>query len=243
MPVINRPNLKKLAPLNINPAYARAGISSTNEHLKNNFDTLHNQMRNMPVSHFKEARDVPDYSGIRQSGFYSIIQSHDFLLNRDSDDVFIHACRQSPEYQGEFAGDKFHISVQREMVPQAFQALSGLLFSEDSPVDKWKMTDPERIDKQARLSVGAQFTLYIKPDQENSQYSASMLHNTREFIACLESRLSEKGIIPGQCPDSDVHPESWQYLSYRNELRSERTGSEAQSRALREEPFYRLMTE
>lgn len=243
MPIINRPNMKKLAPLNINPAYARAGIPSTNEHLRNNFDTLHNQMRDMPVPHFKEVLDLPDYSEIRQSGFYSIIQSHDFLLNKNSDDVFIHACRQSPKYQGEFAGDKFHISVQRDMLPQAFQALSGLLFSEDSPVDKWKMTDLERVDKQNRLSVGAQFTLYIKPDQENSQYSVSLLHNIREFIACLESRLSEKGIMPGQSPDSDVHPECWKYLSYRNELRSERYGSEAQSRALREEPFYRLMTE
>ncbi|EBS5119655.1 type III secretion system effector phosphothreonine lyase [Salmonella enterica subsp. enterica serovar Telelkebir] len=243
MPIIHRPNQKKLAPLNINPAYARADISPTNEHLKHNFDTLHNQMRDMPVSHFKEAMDVPDYSEIRQSGFFSVSQIHDFELNKNSDDVFIHARRQSPKYQGEFAGDKFHISVQREMVPQAFQALSGLLFSEDSPVDKWKITDLERADKQARLSVGAQFTLYIKPDQENSQYSASLLHNTREFIARLESRLSEKGIIPGQCPDSDVHPENWQYLSYRNELRSDRSGSEVQSQALREEPFYRLMTE
>lgn len=93
------------------------------------------------------------------------------------------------------------------------------------------------------MSVSAQFTLYIKPDQENSQYSASLLHNIRDFIACLESRLFNNGIIPGQCPGSDVHPESWQYLSYRNELRSGRSGSEMQSRALRQEPFYRLMTE
>ncbi|EOW7406836.1 hypothetical protein [Salmonella enterica] len=94
----------------------------------------------MPVSHFKEALDEPDYSEIHQIGFYSVIQNHDFLLNKDSDDVFIHASRQSIKYQGEFAGDKFHISVQREMVPQAFQALSGLLFSEDSPVGEWKVT-------------------------------------------------------------------------------------------------------
>jgi phosphothreonine lyase len=239
VPIINRLNLKKPAPLNM----AWASIPSTNEHLKNNFDTLHNQMRDMPVSHFKEALDVPDYSEICQSGLDSIIQSHDFLLNKDSDSAFIYAFRQSPKYQGISDGDKFHISVQRDMLPQAFQALSGLLFSEDSPVDTWKMTDLDRIDKKHRLSVGAQFTLYIKPDQKNSHYSVSLLHNIREFIACLESRLSENGIISGQCPDSDVHPEYWQYLSYRNELRSERYGSEAQSRVLREEPFYRLMAE
>lgn len=128
-------------------------------------------------------------------------------------------------------------------MPQAFQLLSGLLFSEDSPIDKWKVTNLERVDQQARVSVGAQFTLYIKPDQENSQYSSSLLHNIRDFIECLESRLSNNGIIPGQRPESDVHPENWQYFSYRNELRSERSGSEIQSQTLREEPFYRLMTE
>jgi phosphothreonine lyase len=129
------------------------------------------------------------------------------------------------------------------MVPQAFQALSGLLFSEDSPVDKWKVTDMEQVDQQARVSLGAQFTLYIKPDQENSLYSASLLHKTRQFIECLEVRLSENGVISGQCPESDVHPENWKYLSYRNELRSRHDGGEMQRQALREEPFYRLMTE
>ncbi|WDC32317.1 type III secretion system effector phosphothreonine lyase (plasmid) [Escherichia albertii] len=238
---INRPNQQKLPPLHIESTYAGASRSSANEHLKNNFDTLHNNMRNMPVSCFKEAQGVPDYSGIRQIDYFDMSQG--FLLNTDSSDVFIHACRDTPKNQGKFAGDKFHISVQRDMMPQAFQLLSGLLFSEDSPIDKWKVTNLERVDQQARVSVGAQFTLYIKPDQENSQYSSSLLHNIRDFIECLESRLSNNGIIPGQRPESDVHPENWQYFSYRNELRSERSGSEIQSQTLREEPFYRLMTE
>ncbi|EFO3220913.1 hypothetical protein DPV23_25140 [Escherichia coli] len=46
-----------------------------------------------------------------------------------------------------------------------------------------------------------------------------------------------------QPPGCLLDPESWRYLSYRNELRSGRSGSEMQSQALREEPFYRLMTE
>ncbi|HGX3700675.1 TPA: type III secretion system effector phosphothreonine lyase [Escherichia coli] len=238
---INRPNLKKPPCLSIKSTYAGASRPNTNEYLKNNIDTLHNKMRNMPISHFKEALDVPDYSGMRQIDLFSMSQG--FQLNKNSNDVFIHACRHPPKNQGKFVGDKFHISVQKDMMPQAFQVLSGLLFSEDSPVDEWKVTDLEQVDQQARVSVGAQFTLYIKPDQENSQYSASLLHNIRDFIECLEFRLSKNEIIPGQCPESDVHPESWRYLSYRNELRSGRSGSEMQSQALREEPFYRLMTE
>lgn len=239
---INRTSLRlNLAPLNVGPASERPQIPSTNENLKNNFNTLHNQVRQLPMSHFKVALDAPDYSGMRQSSFFAMSQG--FQLENHSDDVFIHARRENPLCKGEFTGDKFHISVQREQVPQAFQALSGLLFSEDSPVDKWKVTDMERVDPQSRVAVGAQLTLYVKPDQENSQYSASSLHKTRQFIECLESRLSENGVIPGLYPESDVHPENWKYVSYRNELRSGRDGGEMQSQALREEPFYRLMTE
>lgn len=239
---INRPNLKlSFPPSNVGSAHNGAQIPSTNEHLKSNFNALHNQMREMPVSYFKERLDAPDYSGMRQSGFFSMSQG--FRLNNSNDDVFIHALRESPQCQGEFAGDKLHISVLRDSVPQAFQALSGLLFSEDSPIDKWKVTDMEKVDPQARVSLGAQFTLYIKPDQGSSQYSALSLHKTRQFIECLESRLSEQEVTPGDRPESDVYSDNWKYLSYRNELRSGRYGGEMQSQALREEPFYRLMTE
>ncbi|MDD0420870.1 type III effector phosphothreonine lyase, partial [Shigella sonnei] len=44
-------------------------------------------------------------------------------------------------------------------------------------------------------------------------------------------------------PASDVRPEDWKYVSYRNELRSDRDGSERQEQMLREEPLYRLMIE
>lgn len=130
-------------------------MSSTNEYLENNFDTLHNNMRNMSVSHFKEALNVPDYSGMRQCDIFAISQG--FLLERNSIDVFIRAIRTPSKNQGKFVGDKFHTSVQRDMMPQAFQALSGLLFSEYSPVDKWKVTDLEQVDQQERLGVGAQY--------------------------------------------------------------------------------------
>lgn len=235
MPITKRSLKFSFSPLNV------GSVPPGNENLKKNFCALHNQMRQMPMSHFKEALDAPDYSGIRQSGFFAVSQG--FRLHNHGDDAFIHACRENAHWKGEFSGDKFHISVRGEQVPQAFQVLSGLLFSEESPVDKWKVTDMERADPQSRVSVGAQFTLYIKSDQENSQYSALLLHKIRQFIECLESRLAENRIMPGQRPDSDVHPENWQYLSYRNELRSERKGSEMQSQVLREEPFYRLMTE
>ncbi|WP_392440476.1 type III secretion system effector phosphothreonine lyase EseH [Edwardsiella piscicida] len=239
---INRAALTlSLPPFQVGAPAGRPQMPPMNESLKSNFDTLHRQMRQMPLSHFTVEPNAPDYSGIRQSGFFALSQG--FRLSNASDDFFIHARRKAPQYRGEFIGDKFHISVQEQQVAQAFQALSGLLFSEDSPIDKWKVTDMARVDQQSRVGEGAQFTLYVKPDRGDSQYSATALHKTRQFIASLESRLSEQGIIPGRVPESDVHPDSWRYISYRNELRSERGGGEMQSQALREEPFYRLMTE
>lgn len=235
---INKPSLKlSLSLLNAGSGYE----TFENQNLRNRFSALHNQMRQMPGYHFKEASDAPDYTGICQSGFFAISQG--FRLYNHNEDIFVHACRETPHYKGAFSGDKFHISVLNEQLPQAFQALSGLLFSEESPVDKWKVTDMARVAQPSRVSVGAQFTLYIKPDQGNSQYSVALLHKTRQFLECLESSLSEYGVMPGQRPESDVHPENWRYLSYRNERRSDREGGEIQSQALREEPFYRLMTE
>ncbi len=114
-----------------------------------------------------------------------------------SGDVFIHACRENPQSKGDFVGDKFHISIAREQVPLAFQILSGLLFSEDSPIDKWKITDMNRVSQQSRVGIGAQFTLYVKSDQECSQYSALLLHKIRQFIMCLESNLLRSKIAPG----------------------------------------------
>ena len=61
------------------------------------------------------------------------------------------------------------------MVPQAFQLLSKLLLLEDSPIDEWKVTDMEQVDPESRVRLGAQFTLYVKPDQENSNYSPGLL--------------------------------------------------------------------
>lgn len=223
------------------PISAMQQVDSTAENLKNNFNSLLNQIRQMPMPYFRAALDAPDYSEMRRSGFCTMMEG--FRLSAPDDDVFIHALRDNLQCKGEFSGDKFHISVKEEQVSQAFQALSGLLFAKDSPIDKWKVTDMDKVEQQSRVRVGAQFTLYVKPDQENSQYSAPLLLNTRQFIKCLESMLSENGIIAGQYPESDVYPEHWKYVSYRNELRSGRDATERQIQSLRKEPFYRLMTE
>lgn len=239
---IQRPGLKlNLPPLNMGAPAAHAPAPSSADHLRANMEGLRQQVRAMPPADFREAQHAPDYAGMRQSGFACM--SHGFMLSSGGQDVFMHARREQAQNQGEFAGDKFHLSVRRDLVPQAFQALSGLLFSESSPIDKWKVTDMARVEPEARVGAGAQLTLYVKPDGADSHYSAQGLSQVRQFVERLETTLAEHGIEPGQHPESDVRPENWRYASYRNELRSGREGGDAQSQALREEPFYRLMTE
>ncbi|WP_434626849.1 type III secretion system effector phosphothreonine lyase [Chromobacterium sp. CV08] len=239
MPI--RPKFKlNLTPLDFSSPMEK-NAPSTREQLHSHFDGLRKQMRELPLPSFRQAFHAPDYAGMRQSGFSAV--SNGFRMENHGGDVFMHARRENPQNLGEFAGDKFHISIHSEQVPQAFQALTGLLFSDDSPIDKWKVTDMARVDHQARVGAGAQITLYVKPDQADSIYSAAALNKTRHFIENLENSLFEQGIEPGHYPESDVRPDGWRYVSYRNELRSDRDGGEAQSQALREEPFYRLMTE
>lgn len=198
-------------------------------------------MRGMDRPDFQEASHTPNYDAMRESDIP--FKSCGFGLQKNGEDVFIHASRESEQYQGQYVGDKFHISVKKDELPKAFQAVSGLLFSEGSPIDKWKVTDIMQVGDQSRVGEGAQFTLYVKPDGTDSQYSALALSKTKHFVESLESRLAAGGIAPGEHPASDVRSESWQYVSYRNESRSNRDGGEAQSQALRDEPFYRLMTE
>jgi len=202
-------------------------------HLQRNFNILSVQMRQMPLSQFNDAQNVPGYSDMFQNGdrvgFFWFSANGFINVNRIG----------IPVSRGELDGNKFHISVQRELMPQAYQALSGLLFSEDSPFNNWKMTDVRIAHPQERLAVGAQFTLYV----ENLKHSALSLHMIRQFIQSLQTRLLKNRIIPGRFPESDVHPENWRYVSYRDERNSDRVGSAEQSQRLRQLPFYRLMTD
>ncbi|MQT64293.1 type III effector phosphothreonine lyase [Pseudomonas sp. FSL R10-0056] len=215
--------------------------ASTQTYLHLNFDQLKAQIRHAPAPHFREAAHANNYSTMQQNGF---ITSHNgYMQNNSGLDAFIHANREQGQYSGVFDGDKFHLSVKQQEVPRAFNALAPLLFSEDCPFDQWKVTDMARVKPQARVSQGAQFTLYVKPDTADSRFTANALHSIRHFVERLESVMTEHNIQPGQHPDSDVRPCHWQFTSYRNELRSDREGSYEQSIALRNEPFFRLMSE
>ncbi|WP_280530230.1 type III effector phosphothreonine lyase [Paludibacterium paludis] len=229
-----------LPPLTLPPLATQTGNLASRDHLREYSVDLAQQMRDLPKPEFHPATDPLDYAALQQVGF--ALMSHGFLVHHDPLDVFIHARRELGHGQGKFNGDKFHLSVQQAEVPAAFGAIAGLLFSEHCPFDKWKVTDMARADPASRVSVGAQWTLYAKPEAADSGYRAQELFAIRCFVEALEAQLAAHGIAPGVHPQSDVRPAHWHYLSYRNELRSDRYGGAAQNEALRDEPFYSLMT-
>lgn len=210
-------------------------------YLKTHFDSLHREVMQSAHYHLRDALNPPDYKALRESGFSSV--SHGVHLSNDGEDVFIHARRDIPRFSGEYEGDKFHISVQESQLPEAVQVLSGALFSDNNPCDKWKITDMTRPDPDSRVRVGAQLTLYVRPDQATAPYNAAMLSEIRQFIALLDSRLTEAGIMQGEHPASDIRPPQWQFVSYRNEMISGRDSYDIEHEKLSESPFYRLMTE
>ncbi|MGN2434960.1 type III secretion system effector phosphothreonine lyase [Pseudomonas syringae] len=163
-------------------------------------------------------------------------------------DMFIHMDRREPRSKGDFVGDKFHLSVAPRHVASAFDAIGKLLQADDSPVDKWKVTDMSCVHtyspaQHARVTQGAQFTLYAKPDRADNTYSPEYMGKMRGMISSIERELHAAGVPQSNHrPESDVAPGHWAYASYRNEHRSERAGSSSQANELEREPFFKLVS-
>ncbi|MBB6155173.1 hypothetical protein HDC30_002396 [Pseudomonas sp. JAI115] len=104
-------------------------LLSAPAHLLLHFDRLTEQMRGKPAPWFKQDEHAPDYELARDSGWR---------------DAFIHVRRDGPSHGG-FVGDKLHLSVEREQVPQAFKAIAGLLLGDACPIDERKVTGLQRV--------------------------------------------------------------------------------------------------
>ncbi|MDF8329030.1 27.5 kDa virulence protein [Aeromonas salmonicida] len=203
---------------------------------------LARQMKQLPSPLLRPDGNPPGYQGMQQVGF--ITQEHaGFLLHAGGNDFFIHAKRREGGNQGEFQGDKLHLSIAPDRLAAGFELLAPMLFSEDSPIDKWKITDLAKAPMESRVAKGAQLTLYIKPAQEDGAYQADELNKIRHLVENIEQTLSRHAIPVGERPDSDIAPHHWQFTSYRNEFHSDREENAAQSGLLHEEPIYQLLTE
>ncbi|EEA95785.1 phosphothreonine lyase [Pseudovibrio denitrificans] len=234
----------QVPPLQLNqPQQAPAANHQANKPggLAGKQDAIAQQVKDLPAPVFRPASNPPTFEGARGSGWGSE-NSGWRTLNIENQDSFIHTKRIDAKAQGEYAGDKIHLSIEPSQVPAAFDAINTLLFSEDSPVDKWKVTDMTRVTEGSRVQVGAQFTLYLRPTSEDSQYTAQDLKNDKSFVEAIEQKLTHAGIQPGERPASDVSAHHWEFASYRNELRSDREGGVAQTEALRREPVFELLT-
>ncbi|OPA89000.1 type III effector [Pseudomonas fluorescens] len=156
---------------------------------------------------------------------------------------FIKFTRIPPKGGGQTPGDKFHISVAKKDVPKAFELISRLINSPESPIDSWKTSDVDRMDpRDTRLSLGAQFTLYPKPDRADGTYSPEFMGKMHALVSTIEQQLQAEGVGRSDHPPaSDVSAPQWRYTSYRNEHRSDREGSAGQTEALKNEPFFKLV--
>ncbi|KAF1030210.1 MAG: MAPK phosphothreonine lyase [Pseudomonas sp.] len=202
----------------------------------------HTQSRFIP-NHGAPTYDVALSSrGETHSGWRTFNQSQ-----ATGTDAFIHMDRAQPQSQGDYAGDKIHLSVAPQHVATAFNAIGKILQAQDGPVDKWKVTDmtragPHMSPEQARVSLGAQFTIYAKPDRPDNTYSPQYMGKMRGMIASIEQELRQAGVTPSSHrPASDVAPQHWQFASYRNEQNADRTASPTQRERLMHEPFFNLI--
>ncbi len=160
---------------------------------------------------------------------------------------FINFKRVPATGHGSSVGDKFHLSVAPQDVIKAYDIISKLVAAENSPIDSWKVTDMGRLrgdtPQERRISQGAQFTLYPKPDRANGTYSPEYMGKLHSLVATIEQELRAAGIGQSEHkPASDVSARDWQFTSYRNENRSGRAGSPDQSAALKQEPFFQLVS-
>jgi phosphothreonine lyase len=163
------------------------------------------------------------------------------FTSSDLDEAFIRFSREVKRQKGNYLGDKLHISVSPNQIEKSFDLISHLLFSNDSPFDRWKMTSLKVIQREPneRISCGMQITCYIYPKNESSEYSLLDFIEVRSMINEIEEYLKKSDIKPGKVDQSDVQAPHWRYVSYRNEFRSERSNN---NEHLKEDPFFTLLS-
>jgi hypothetical protein len=136
-------------------------------------------------------------------------------------DYFINVRSMASPGKSTFDGHKIHISVSAQQFELAYSALGPLLFSSQSPISSFKLTDMTRAEAAtptsaaARVTLGAQFTLYLHSSSASGDYDAQQINAIRSFIGQCEEAMNKAGVQPGVVPTSDVQLGT--YASYRNE--------------------------
>jgi phosphothreonine lyase len=239
-----------LNPASLGPAVATGGGRPATEEAGNKIPTIQVQMGQLPPSTFSPGTNVPAYETF-QNGSYKQssdkpespeIKNEDYHFHPDPQG-FTEANRTSgPGSNSKFEGQKIHISVDPNDPKKAYDALAPLLFSPDSPIDRFKMTNMGEAqgaanDAATRVSQGAQFTLYLKPNQDG-KFDAEHLKKIQSFVGEAETRLQQGGVGHGTVPNTDAALPGQGYASFRTE-EAERTQQGAEK--VKQDPVYQLL--
>ncbi|AQS36605.1 virulence-associated protein [Shewanella psychrophila] len=234
---LKMPRLKLNLPPLIVPQHIPLPTPKVSKEIKNeDVANLLKEMDTQPKSSFKNADFHGSYQTLSQGDYENQCSGYK-LSNVPFGDVFIHANKENESRK--YLGDKIHISIDRTQLSAGFDSILPILLSEDSPIDKWKVTDLNRCPPDSRVAVGAQLTLYVKADKE-SGYVPAELKKVKDFLEEIELTLSQSSTLPGEKPQSDVSAANWNFISYRNENRSDREGGA--SHLLYEEPFFQVIS-
>ncbi|AQS36134.1 virulence-associated protein [Shewanella psychrophila] len=226
-----------LPPLVIPQNIPQATPAPSKEIKKEDVANLLKETNAQPKSNFKHANFHDGYQELSKGPYDNQFSGYK-LSNTPFGDVFIHGNKL--DESREYLGDKIHVSIEQSQLAKGFDSILPILLSEDSPIDKWKVTDLHRCPPESRVAVGAQITLYIKADKELG-YSSEDLKKVKDFLDEIELTLGQSGISSGVKPQSDVSAVTWNFISYRNENRSDREGTS--SHLLFEEPFYQIISD
>ncbi|EEZ39207.1 VirA protein [Photobacterium damselae] len=231
------PRLKlNLPPLVVSQNTPPPAPKVSHELKKEDVGKLIKDIEAQPKSSFRNADIHGSYHELSQGGYKNEFSGYK-LSNVPFGDVFIHANKDNESR--EYLGDKIHISIDKAQLSSGFDDILPILLSEDSPIDKWKVTDLNRCPPDSRVAVGAQITLYVKADKE-SGYVPAELKKVKDFLEQIELTLGQSNTTPGEKPQSDISAANWNFISYRNEYRSDREGGA--SHQLFEEPFFQVIS-
>lgn len=165
----------------------QAAPAPSKEIKKEDVANLLRETNAQPKSSFKHADFHDGYQELSQDGYDNQFAGYK-ISNPVIGDVFIHAIKVDDSRK--FSGDKFHISIEQSQLSKGFDSILPLLLSEDSPIDKWKVTDLKSCPSDARVAVGAQVTLYVKADKELG-YGSKELKKIKDFVGEIELTLGK----------------------------------------------------
>ncbi|WP_081080974.1 hypothetical protein [Burkholderia territorii] len=192
------------------------------EQLRISLGPVTQAMTNLPQSTFTLNPNFPSYSNLPSQNYFAQINVSGWAVSNPPGDNFLHSRTDGPF--GDFLGDKVHVSVRESQVGQAYSAIGDLLFSTNSPIHAWKITDMQHpvseeiraSPEYQRITQSAQFTFYVHPLQ--SGFTPEHLRNLQSYFQQIEQRLVAGRIEPGQHMTSDIY--LGPFASYRHEAES-----------------------